>query len=177
MINKIKHWILNRKFIKDHIEKRLDECVLTEELQLDTEERRKIYTKAFSDAQADLKETQIYDVDQKAKELSEKRLNEMLSVVDMSHVISIDKKNGILYLGKERASDIELANLKAEAEFLVQSHIWKLLHETPKELAQRAMFVSSESLDDLKKGKVMLFTLDSQQNVVHMLRQYSPKTK
>lgn len=111
------------------------------------------------------------------KQEVEKRLNQMLSIVDMNHVISIDKKNGILYLGKERASDAQLANLKAEAEFLAQSSIWKLLHETPKELAHRTMFVSSESLDDLKKGKAMLYTLDNQQNVVHLLQQYTPKTK
>ncbi len=164
-MDNIKQWILNREFVKEYVLSFIKTG----------EENEALYRKAFNDARKDLEETQIFNVDKKAKELSDKKLNEMLSIVDMNHVISIDKKNGILYLGKERATDIELINLKAEADFIVNSHIWKLLHETPKELAHRTMFVSSESLDDLKKGKSMLYTLDSQQSVINTLRGYTPK--
>lgn len=191
MMNTIKQWILSREFVTDsfsaHFNSKRDELYLQAyaEARKDINafnegfqsKREDVYKKAFNDAQSDLKETQVFDVEARAKELCESRLNEMLSVVDMNHVITVDKQAGIIYFGKERASDLQLTNLKAEAEFLVQSNIWKVLYETPKELAHRTMFVSSESLDDMKKGKSMLYTLDSQQKVVNMLRTYTPKSK
>lgn len=116
-------------------------------------------------------------MDESIKKGVENRLNEMLSLVDFNHVLSLNDKEGFIYLGNERASDIQLANLKSEAEFLKQSHIWKLLNETPKELAQRCMFVTSESLADLQKGKSMLYLLDNQNKVMNTLLRYTPKRK
>ncbi len=158
----IKKYILSLKCVNDHLQYYIS---------LDRDE---LYRKAFKDAQADLKETHIEDTDKKAVELAEKKLSEMLSVVDMNKVIS-SNKNGFIYLGTERASDIQLQNLKAEAEFLKNSSIWGIIHETPKELAQRAMFVAGDSLDDMKKGRSILYTLDSQKKVIDMLLLYNKK--
>lgn len=103
-----------------------------------------------------------------------KNMNDLLSLVDMNKVISLNK-NGFIYLGTERISDIQLQNLKAEAEFLKNSSIWNIIHETPKELAQRAMFVNGDSLDDMKKGRSILYTLDSQKKIIDMLLLYNKK--
>lgn len=94
----------------------------------------------------------------------------MLGNVDFNKVISTDKAKGFIYIGGEKVDQSRLNNLKAEADFVMQSDIWTLLHETPKELAQRSMFIHSESLDDLKKGKSILFTLSQQQNIINILQ-------
>lgn len=96
-------------------------------------------------------------------------LNSLLSNVDLNRIVSLDKARGIVYIGGKQADRGRLTNLKAEAEFLMQSDLWKLLQETPRELAQRAMFVDSESIDDLKKGKSILYTLSTQQKIVDTL--------
>ncbi len=131
--------------------------------------------KAFNDAREDLKETFVEDVDKRARELMEKRLNEMLSVVDDKHVVTLDKQRGMVYIGGIKADDLTLQNLKAEADFIIQSTIWKLIYNTPKELAMRAMFVNSESLDDMKKGKSMLYTLSAQENIINTFKGYIKK--
>lgn len=100
----------------------------------------------------------------------EKRLNDMLSTVDMHKIVTLDSRAGVIYIGGERVDKIRLNNLRQEAEALLQFEIWSLLMETPKELAQRAMFVNSESLDDLKKGKTILYTLSTQQKIVDTLK-------
>lgn len=102
-----------------------------------------------------------------------KALNDLLSPVDLTAIVSFDKTNGIVYVGGEKATDGQLKNLKSEAEFLLSSELWKLLYETPKELAQRAMFVNGESLDDMKKGKSILYTLSTQKNILEVLKSYS----
>lgn len=153
----IKRWLLKTKWVQDYLEK----------------DREEVYRKAFKDARADLNETNVENIEEKAKEITEKRLNEMLSVVDTNQVIS--QKSGFIYLGTNHASDIQLSNLKAEAEFLKNSSIWNIIQETPKELAQRAMFVAGDSLDDMKKGRSILYTLDSQKKVIDMLLLYNKK--
>ena len=39
------------------------------------------------------------------------------------------------------------------------------------------MFVAGESLDDMKKGRSILYTLASQQKIVDILKSYQPKQK
>lgn len=100
----------------------------------------------------------------------EKRLNDMLSNVDLNSVITYDKVKGMVFIGGERIEPARLNNLRSEAEFLLNSEIWSLIYETPKELAQRAMFVDSQSLDDMKKGKSILFTLATQKKILDVLK-------
>lgn len=103
-----------------------------------------------------------------------KELNKLLSVVDEKLILSITK-SGIINIGGQPADQTRLANLKAEADFLVESDIWKILNQSIRELAQRAMFVSGESLDDMKKGRSMLYLLDSQNRIVETLKSYQHK--
>ena len=107
------------------------------------------------------------NTDEEAKKLANQRLEELLTPVKTNWVISTDKN--FVYLNGERADQGRLANLRSEAEFLLNSDIWKVIHETPKELAMRTMFIHSESLDDMKKGKSVLFTLSQQKNIIDTL--------
>lgn len=113
--------------------------------------------------------------DEVAEEKAREMLNALLSPVDLTKIVSLDKARGIVYIGGVRADKGRLTNLKAEAEFLMQSELWKLLSETPRQLAQRQMFVDSESLDDMKKGKSILYTLSAQQNIVDTFMSFIPK--
>src|SRR3990167_4581291 len=103
-----------------------------------------------------------------------RELNSLLSNVDLTKIIAKDPR-GLILIGGEHATNGRLTNLKAEAEFLLQTELWSLLYETPKELAQRAMFITSESLDDIKKGKSILYTLSIQKNILDLLKAYVPK--
>ena len=115
--------------------------------------------------------TNQQQIEDKAREL----LNELLSNVDLNKIVALDKARGIVYIGGQKVTPERLMNLKSEAQFLMQSELWHLIYETPKELAQRAMFVNSESLDDMKKGKSILYTLSTQKNIVDTFLSYVPK--
>lgn len=130
---------------------------------------------AFRKAHADILETMRDDLDKKAEELAKEKLSNLLSLVDMNKIATLDKTKGFVYIGGKRIDDSRLSNLKAEADFLVQSDIWQLIYETPKELAQRSMFVEGETLDNLKKGRSMLYTLESQKNIIKVFQSYQPK--
>ncbi len=160
MLEQIKVWFLN-KYFKKNIENIF----------------RAASIDAFEKARDDLKETNVYDVETRAKEIAEKKLNDLLSPTDLRKIVTLDKNKGIVFIGGEKADDGRLANLKAEAEFFLQSDLWQLLYETPKELASRSMFVNGETLADLQKGKSILYTLSTQNNIVQTFKGYIGKQK
>lgn len=155
----IKAWILRQKFVADYVK----------------EQEKDFATRLFKNAREDVLEEIEVDVEARAEAIAEERLMKLLTLVDWTNVVRIDKAKGILLIGDERADEARLNNLKSEAEIFSSSELWKLLQETPKQLAYDALFKVSESLDDLKKGKAMLYTLDSQQNIVNIFKNYVKK--
>lgn len=150
-MNIIKKWILNRPFIKH--------ALLEAEI------------KAFPKAHKDILETMKDDLNEKAEILAQEIVAGMLSNVDLSKIVTIDKIKGIVYIGGEAVSEDRLANLKAEAGFLMESDIWALLHETPKELSQRALFLEGDNIESQgKKGRAILYTLSTQKNIVETFK-------
>lgn len=129
---------------------------------------------AFAKAHADIRETMADDLNKKAEELASVKLQSLLSIVDDRLIISVNKPGQIL-IGGVAAEDNELANLKSEAEFLRDSHIWKLIQETPKRLAEKAMFIEGDSIDAMKKGRSMLYLLSTQRNIVDILLNFRKK--
>ncbi len=106
---------------------------------------------------------------------TQKELAKLLSPIDWSKVVSVDKSTKQILIGGKPADAGRLANLKSEAELFLQSELWQLMYETPKALAQEEMFVKGESLESLQKGRSMLYTLDSQKNVLMAFKPVIPK--
>jgi hypothetical protein len=130
---------------------------------------------SFPLAQKDILETMRDDLDKKADEIAKQKLNDLLALVDAHKIVTLDKTHGIVYIGGVKAEAGRLANLRSEAEFFLESDLWQLIYETPKELASRAMFVNGETLSDLQKGKSMLYTLSTQKNIIDTLKSYVDK--
>lgn len=130
---------------------------------------------AFEKARDDVEQMMIDRTDEKAEILAEERLSGLLTNVDLRKIVSTDKSHGVVYIGGVKAEPQQLMNLKQEAEALEQFDLWTLMQETPKELAQRAMFVQGESLDEMKKGRSILYTLSTQKNILETFKSYTPK--
>ncbi len=116
----------------------------------------------------------LHEVD----ELADKKLNDLLGNFDVTKVVRLEKfpsGGGVVYIGGIKCDESRLANLKSEAEALEKFDIWGILQESLKESAERQMFVSSESLDDLKKGKSMLYTLSVQRNILDIFKSFTKK--
>jgi hypothetical protein len=101
----------------------------------------------------------------------------LLSIVDINAIVTIDKSTGIVYIGGKRAEENRLANLKSEAMMLLQSDLWKNSLRNSERTCATQMFISSESIDDMKKGKSMLYTLSTQKNIIDVFNSYQPKPK
>jgi len=131
---------------------------------------------SFSHAHKDIWSTMKDDVEKMANDRLREKLVEMLSPVDWNHVITHDARRGLVFIGKTQADPAFLQALKAEAEMLVSSEIWKLLIETPNTLAQQIMFKTGEDTAAFQKGRAMIYHLDSQKKIVETLLSYQLKT-
>lgn len=127
---------------------------------------------SFPLAQKDILETMADDLEKRANELADNKLKELLSIVDISHVIEI--KGRQVFIGGELADQTKIANLKAEADFFTASELWKLLNETLKEDAQKTMFtVGEDAVKQLATGRTILYTLSLQRKVVDLIQKLS----
>ncbi len=125
---------------------------------------------SFHHAHKDIWDTMKDDVEKMANDRVHAKLVEMLSPIDWNHVVSQGK--GLIFIGNNKADPAQLQALKAEAELLSTLEIWKILQETPNALGQQAMFKTGEDVDAFKKGRAMLFHLDSQKKIVDLLKSY-----
>ncbi len=126
----------------------------------------------FAAAQKDMLETLEDDIERRAEEKSNLKLAELLTYPDLNQIVTFEKNQKAIYIGGERAEGTRLANLKAEAEALTQMEVWRLISETPKQLAHKAMFVSGESIDEMKKGRAILYMLDTQNRILDVFKSY-----
>ncbi len=129
---------------------------------------------SFHLAHKDIWATMKDDVEKMADDRLHDKLVELLTIVDDRFVITFSDRMKAIFIGGERADEVRLKALKAEAEFLLNSEVWKILYESPKELAQRAMFVAGESVSDMTKGRAILYTLSTQKKILETLKGYEP---
>jgi len=160
MIDKIKQFILDRQFVINSFK------VLIEKAR--QEER----VKAFSLAQKDVLESMADDLDKRVEELAKEKLSTLLSPVDLNKVVTWDKTKGFVFIGGERIDEGRLASLRSEAEYFLASDLWQIISETPKKLAEQAMFVNGENLVDMAKGRSILYTLASQRSIIDVFKSY-----
>lgn len=161
-MNTLKKWVFDRFF-------------KSESTSLYEYAKRQGSIDAFAKAHADIRETMVEDIEKKASVLANKRLEEMFTLVDERLVATFDEKTGTAYIGGEKAHPQTLNNLRSEAEFILGSEVWKLMYETPKKLAHKEMFVAGENIDAVKKGRSMIYTLESQKKLLETFKTFVPK--
>lgn len=108
--------------------------------------------------------------------LVNERVSKLLGVGDEKSIVTLDNKHGIIFIGGQRVDNARLVNLKSEAEFFRNSDLWKIISESPRDVACKAMFNKSQSFDDMKNGKSILYTLSLQNNILDMFIKYEKKS-
>lgn len=98
------------------------------------------------------------------KRLKRKLLNyclkNLFNAVTEDEVFSEDKASGSLLIGKIPASDTRLRNFKAEAQAMRRGDLYPQLIKDLQYIANKKIFITSNSIDDIIFGKAMLFCID-----------------
>lgn len=107
-------------------------------------------------------------------------IKDLFCTVDQRAVITVAKKeirgmNGqpilteTLLINGEPVSEIEMNSLREEAKFYKKTRLWVLLTETVKDQAMKVMFNKSETFNDMYAGKMMLYNISVQKNIIDKL--------
>lgn len=129
---------------------------------------------AFHKAHADIMESFAGDVEKKAEELMKQNMEKLLTIIDERMIVTFNNAQKAVYIGGRRIEPAQLKSLKAEAEYFVQSDLWRILHETPGKLAQMAMFKDDGMLENqLIKGRAILYTLDTQSRILETFKSFN----
>jgi hypothetical protein len=91
----------------------------------------------------------------------DEKLNELLGFVDLKNVVTYDKQTGVVFVGGEHLDEAQILNLKSEAEYILQTGIWKILNETIRHVAHETMFTKSQTFEDMRSGRMMLYNLNT----------------
>lgn len=91
--------------------------------------------------------------------------------IDTYEVVKAVK--GVLYLGTDPMTEIEVANLKQEVRALRTFRIWRIMQETVRQQAIERGVITSENWEHVLSAKAMLFDLDILRNIVTAIDTYS----
>jgi len=100
----------------------------------------------------------------------------LLPIVDVGHVISFTKQ-GELLIGGELATPPQINNLKEEIKMLETFEVWRLINNYPNDIALRRTVNEAKEWTDVLVGKIILYTLDIQKQIIERIKDLSTDGK
>lgn len=86
-------------------------------------------------------------------------------------------KMGRLFLDGEELSADEMIRLQQEADYFANSRLASILWNSLYSQAQKIMFENSEDFDDMRNGKMMMYNISVQKNIVDKIIKWKPLPK
>lgn len=84
----------------------------------------------------------------------------------MTHSKNLDGSTKLIFLGGDQIAEQEANNLRSEVKFLRNSKVWAIITSTLKSQAQDIMFSKSQTFEDMRSGKMMLYNLGVQETIL-----------
>lgn len=97
-------------------------------------------------------------------------LSRLLNAITVRDIVTNDPKTGEVLINGAKASPSELTTIQAEIKAMEGFTIWRLMSETTKHHAEERIFNKSVSMDDIRYGKAMLYSLSLQKSIMDALR-------
>ncbi len=101
-------------------------------------------------------------------------LKEYFCAVTVDDILTASK-TGKIFLNGVELTEGQASALKVEAEFFRDSHLAKIFFDTLYSQAQKIMFEKAESFDDMRNGKMMMYNISVQKNIIKLLCNYKSK--
>lgn len=101
-------------------------------------------------------------------------LKKLFCVITLDDVIQV-KKDKTLWIGKKQIPQAKARQLIAEAMQINQLELWKFMRNNMRYLANQEMFNKAKTIEDILAGKMMLYTLQLQENLLNALLSAIPE--
>lgn len=105
-----------------------------------------------------------------AEDLANKKIQDLGYGFNPDDVMTTSKNPDgtvrLVYLGGEQLGGQEVRNLQQEVKFLRSSKIWPIITDTLKSQAHDLIVNKSQTFEDMRSGKMMVFNLSVQDNIL-----------
>lgn len=102
-------------------------------------------------------------------------LRHLTASVNPDMVLTYNQKMNLIFVNGEQISHSEALSLKAEAKMIQSTRMWSIMHETLKDHAYKTMVTNSKNFEDMRSGKLMLYNLGVQTNLLDVAQKYKVK--
>lgn len=89
----------------------------------------------------------------------------LFPIVNLEKVLTSNKQ-GAIFLNGKQIDGKKLADLKQEVHLFQNTQLWEIIHNTLVHQAQQIIFTNSQTLQDVLNGKMVLYTLDVQNQII-----------
>lgn len=103
------------------------------------------------------------------KEVNARIKEEYPCMIEAKDVFTLDKTRVHAKLGGIELSRQEKINLQNEVKFFNESRLKNILMDTIYDMARKVMFERSETFDDMLQGKMMLYNISVQKNILQSI--------
>lgn len=87
-------------------------------------------------------------------------LSKLFNAVNESDVLDYNHKKKTMVIGGRPVTVKHLEGLKSDARTILELELWKQLTKDMKYIANKKMYISSTSANDMIFGKAVLYTLE-----------------
>ena len=107
----------------------------------------------------------------KKKDFDNAISEEYKCLIDAKGIFSLDKTKSIAKIGGTTLTKQEKLNLQNEVKFFNESRLKGILLDTLYDVARKTMFEKSETFDDMLQGKMMLYNISVQKNILRLIEE------
>lgn len=103
------------------------------------------------------------------KDVTKAIMEEYPCMIEAKDVFSLDRTRVVAKIDGLELTHQEKINLKNEVRFFNESRLKKILMDSIYDIARKTMFEKSETFDDMLQGKMMLFNISVQKNILQLI--------
>lgn len=105
---------------------------------------------------------------------NERNKIELWLLQNVMHVPSVEDiivvSGDVLFINGVKTTPQELVQLRSEVQVIKRMKLWKILNATLGDMAKDRMTSQAHSFEDMRFGKMMLYTLDVQNNILSLIQ-------
>lgn len=112
------------------------------------------------------------DAELDEKDILRKLLSDNYNAIDPNKVCFVGKNTAgetVVRIAGKKIAPGQASQLRNEAQMLQKMQLWKVITTTLENTARLKMFEQSQSFDDMKYGKTMLYNVDVTKQIVTKL--------
>ncbi len=95
----------------------------------------------------------------------------LLCAVNLNDCFTWNEQTKQGFLGGQKITEAQKRSLQEEAKSIERTLLWQVMTNTLGDIARKVMFEKSESFEDMRWGKAILYAVDLQKKIIEAVKE------